>query len=566
MPNPPPSSDDDSPASQAGKWWQRGGGDWQSPWDLEPNSPFVASKHRPAPAPRPTPAVRPQPAQPPPPPVVHEAVPPAPAHVPPPVIRPRAVVRPAPAPEPERRPEPVQEEFQIPPPPPRPVRRADPEEYRRDRLRRVPFGDVSWVSAAMIGMAVLSFAFVAWLYIHDQPAGDDEDLVKAGPVDQVLSVPSVERMKQLLDALKPAKPAALAIGPPWVWDMPTLSEFLATNDHSMDNLKDLLEDAEWHGRHAAWYHEDLGSHPNWGIISLMKQAEAAYLVRRGEEEAAFAAALDLAELAARLQEMEAWPSFYSRSLDVHTRSVQLMAHLLGGTRLSGAALGASQQVFAACLLSDKQLKEHLLPAFYLHEKKLLLGRKSGAPLDTLPGGVEFARPGRLFFKTNETLDLFATTFRILRTEVGQVLTGLGNRADLRGSARSVASAGYYQPNGAGEAYFLTHVDPYLDIPAQYLMARTRHLLVMQLFAFRRFAADQKRLPLSPQELVPKYLPELPTDPFSGDLFQYDVKRGLLYSFGSNFANDGGRPSAVPLADDKEPTVNIGFPVAVPVSQ
>ena len=83
-----------------------------------------------------------------------------------------------------------------------------------------------------------------------------------------------------------------------------------------------------------------------------------------------------------------------------------MAHLLGGTRLSGAALGASQQVFAACLLSDKQLKEHLLPAFYLHEKKLLLGRKSGAPLDTLPGGVEFARPGRLFFKTNETLDLF----------------------------------------------------------------------------------------------------------------------------------------------------------------
>ncbi|MCB1211273.1 MAG: hypothetical protein KDK97_18250 [Verrucomicrobiales bacterium] len=412
----------------------------------------------------------------------------------------------------------------------------------------------------------MSFVFVAWLYVHDEPAGDDEDLVKTGPVDQVLSVPSIGRMEQLLGALKPAESAALAIGPPWVWDTPTLSRFLTANDHSMDNLKDLLEDEDWHGRHSAWFHDDLGSHPNWTIVPLLKQAEAAYLLRRGEEEAAFAAAIDLAEMAARLQELESWPSFYLRSLDVHTRCVQLMAHLLSRTKLSGPALGASQEMFAACLFSGKQLKEQLLPAFYLYEKKLLLGDKSGAPLDTMPKGVQYARPGRLFFKNNETLDLFATTFRILRTEVGQVLTGLGNRVDLRGSARSVASAGYYQPNGAGEAYYLQHIDPYLDIPAQYLMARTRHLLVLQLFAIRRFIAEQKRLPLTLKELSPKYLPDLPTDPFSGDLFQYDIARGLLYSFGSNFANDGGRPSTVPLADDQEPTVEIGLPSAAPVRQ
>jgi len=487
----------------------------------------------------------------------------------------------APAIEPEPDPTPLPEPTVAPAParreaPPRgvprreevPLRAAPPQAHapQRDRVRRERSPGPSWGSASLIGLAVLSFVFVAWLYVHDEAAGDDEDLVKTGPVDQVLSVPSVGRMEQLLAALKPAEAAAQAIGPPWEWDTPTLSRFLAANDHSMDNLKDLLEDEDWHGRHAAWFHEDLGSHPNWVIVPLLKQAEASYLLRRGEEEAAFAAAIDLAEMAARLQELEAWPSFYLRSLDAHTRCVQLLGHLLGQTKLSGPAIAASQQLFAACLFSDRQLKEHLLPAFYVYEKKLLLGEKSGAPVDTMPKGVHYARPGRLFFKTHETLNLFATTFRILRTEVGQVLTGLGNRADLRSSARTAASAGYYQPNGAGEAYFLRRVDPYLDIPAQYLMARTRHMLVLQLFAIRRFIAEQKRLPLTLRELTPKYLPELPTDPFSGDLFQYDANRGLLYSFGSNFANDGGRSSRVPLADDQEPTVQVGLPSAAPVSR
>jgi len=43
-------------------------------------------------------------------------------------------------------------------------------------------------------------------------------------------------------------------------------------------------------------------------LAILKQAEAAYLMRRGEEEAAFAAAIDLAQLARSLQELDAWPS------------------------------------------------------------------------------------------------------------------------------------------------------------------------------------------------------------------------------------------------------------------
>lgn len=419
-----------------------------------------------------------------------------------------------------------------------------------------------WGSAVLIGLGVLSFVFVAWLYVHDGDPRGDEDLIARHPVDQALKVSSIERMRILLSSLQPPPPGAAAIGPPWAWDTPMLSEFLALNGRAMDNLKDLLEDEDWHGRHAIWYETDLGKDQAWTTLGLLKQAEAAYLERRGEEEAAFTAAIDLAELASRMQEIEAWPSYYLGSREIHMRCVQITAHLLGRTKLSAVTLRAFQEFFDACRLSDERLKADLIPAFYLHEKKLLLGGKSGAPLDTLPGGVQFARPGRLFFKVNETLDYFADTFRLLRARVGIAFSDVGSQLDLRDEAVTSRSAGYYQPNGAGEAYFARRIEPYLDIPAQHQLACTRHALVMQLFAIRRFVADQHRLPATLAELTPRYLPDLPIDPYAGNApYHYQPARGVLYSLGTDYADESGRMGGTPLADDKEPTVELGFGIA-----
>jgi len=107
------------------------------------------------------------------------------------------------------------------------------------------------------------------------------------------------------------------------------------------------------------------------------------------------------------------------------------------------------------------------------------------------------------------------------------------------------------------AYARRELEPYLDVPARQQLARTRHLLVVQLFAMRRFVAREKGLPQTLDSLVPNYLIQRLTDPFSGEAFYYDLGRGLIYSVGSDLAASGGRAHLAPLADPGEPTVRIG---------
>jgi transcriptional regulator with XRE-family HTH domain len=88
---------------------------------------------------------------------------------------------------------------------------------------------------------------------------------------------------------------------------------------------------------------------------------------------------------------------------------QTLADLLRQTKLSESTLRQFQRQFNVCQ-PDVETLERAMNAFYVHEKKLMLGPKSGELLDTMPGGVQLKRPGRLFFKPNETLQHFAAAF------------------------------------------------------------------------------------------------------------------------------------------------------------
>lgn len=426
--------------------------------------------------------------------------------------------------------------------------------YPPDQLRP----RTSWFGAIVLSLGLLGMTFLAWIYMQDSPPASDEDLRISLPVDQTPAITAPRRLLSFLDSVARLENRSLGQKTPSQWDTPALAQFVAANGVAYDNLRDLLEDAAWHPRHAAWHGTDLGVHPAWQDVSILLQAQAAYLMRRGDEEGAFTTAMDLAELGRRLQELWTWPSFQARSQELHTAAVQSMAELLQQTQLPSARLLAFQEEFTRCNPSDVVLQE-ALNAFYVHEKKMLLGASSGEPLDTMPGGVTQGRPGRLFFKVNQTLALFAGAFRELKTEVAAppyaTFSVTGER--LRHSRQSAPQ--FYQPNGTGEKYFSDRIDPYLRLPEIHSLARARHGLVLNLFAIRRYAADhQQRLPGSLEELKPAYVAELPPDPFSGEPFHYDPKKGLLFSVGTNLITEGGKATQPPLADDREPTVQIGL--------
>lgn len=427
--------------------------------------------------------------------------------------------------------------------------------------RRKPASVFPWstVFTTILGMAGLFL--LGSIYFIDVPPVPDDDLALQTPVDTTPRITGPVRLGTFLQAVNTLADMELAMKPASKWEPALLQSFIQGNGAALDALRDLLGDFDWHPHHAAWHQEDLGQHPSWPHLRILLQARVAYLLRTNQEQAALDAVLDIGRLSSRLREMWSWPSYAHRAQELHMACMQAAALLLKDTRLPAAALKAGQVEFYPLMPSD-ELLQGALSSFYLHEKKLLFGENSGEPLDTMPGGILRERPGRLFFKKQETLGLFANASRLLRDQV--VEAPFSTKSSTSPPWRKSRVALWFQPNGAGQAYFAGHVADTADLPRLHHLARTRHALVLSLFAVRRYLAEHQKLPSGLSDLLPDYLPELPLDPYSGEPLHYDPLKGVLFSAGDDFQVQDGHVTDPPLTDAAEPTVEIGIAIATPV--
>ncbi|WP_395717699.1 hypothetical protein [Prosthecobacter sp.] len=436
---------------------------------------------------------------------------------------------------------------------PQPSRQPSPQ-------RQVPLPterEASWGTLIILCMGLLAFVFIAWIYIEDENPGFDEDLLFRPPVDQAQTIRTPEKLKKFLASLASFQNAVPNGRPPWLWDTPTLSRIVQSNGAALDNLRDLLEDPDWHPNHSAWHAEDVCGDARWHQALLLKQVEAAYLSRRQLEEEAFTAAIDLAEIGWRLEQIHAWPSCYQRSLDAQTLAAQTLADLLRQTKLPEATLRQFQRQFSVCQPTREMLLS-ALNAFYVHEKKLILGPESKELADTMPGGAQLKRPGRLFFKPHETVRLFATAFRQLKDDAK---APLAQTSDIR-LKDAPAVEGSLQPNSEGRLYFMRRMKTYTPLPAFLDLVRTRGNLIVTLFAIRRCIAEKKTLPATLEQLRAfNYLLDVPIDPYTSAPLQYNLTRGLLWSVGNDLKSAGGIFSEPPMNDATEPTLEIGIAVA-----
>jgi hypothetical protein len=74
-------------------------------------------------------------------------------------------------------------------------------------------------------------------------------------------------------------------------------------------------------------------------------------------------------------------------------------------------------------------------------------------------------------------------------------------------------------------------------------------LLRAALAIARYDADQGKLPSTLEELVPRYLPRVPEDPFSGKPLRY--AGGKVWSFGGDGDDDQGRPQVNPDLEDSD---------------
>jgi hypothetical protein len=87
------------------------------------------------------------------------------------------------------------------------------------------------------------------------------------------------------------------------------------------------------------------------------------------------------------------------------------------------------------------------------------------------------------------------------------------------------------------------------------------------FALKAYKEEKGHLPDSLSELVPKYLPQVPIDPFDGKPLRYSKEKGIIYCVGRDLKDSGGSPTIgegaygtyeLPLLGMDDPTIAIGF--------
>jgi hypothetical protein len=432
---------------------------------------------------------------------------------------------------------------------------GDSSNQRRGSSLFRPSTFFTWFLFLLLLTLLLSLAF-----LKDDEMPWDGDLMQAIPTEIQEDMSAPLRMKVLLLTANKVDMSSLSAKPPDQWDTPALVELLEANSEVLDNFRDLLEEKEqeWEATALLWKLEDFCEDPGWPAILLLKQAEAAYLGRSGQEQQAFLAAIDMAVLATLLERLDAWPSFTERALDLHERSAQSLAELLRNTQLNGETLRNLQENEYAPWQPSLERLRVAMGGFYTFERKLLLGPSPGEP--PLPIGYTPARSGWLFFKPNATLKLFVESFRELRIATSQTSFARAHHISERLQRRMAGSWSYTNPNSSGEDYYASRIHYYAGLPDRVSLAQARYALVMHLFAVRRFVAGELRVPQTLEEMK-AYLTKPLLDPFSGEPLRYDPKRGLIYSVGADLIDEGGKVESVSMSDRDEPTIETGIGMA-----
>lgn len=169
-----------------------------------------------------------------------------------------------------------------------------------------------------------------------------------------------------------------------------------------------------------------------------------------------------------------------------------------------------------------------------------------------------------WFKPNRTLDVIAGHHRVWLEERRKPL--LEQRIPDTGSSPLWVDARPWRErviealsgNNLGGQYIHMLKSSSAKIEARLSSLRFRLDASRLAVACLRFHRRDGHLPESFDLLVPEFLPDIPSDPFTGDAVRYDPDRAVLWSPGSDGIDEGGLAADAEWSDE-EPTLFIPLP-------
>ncbi|MCB1229775.1 MAG: hypothetical protein KDN19_05895 [Verrucomicrobiae bacterium] len=197
----------------------------------------------------------------------------------------------------------------------------------------------------------------------------------------------------------------------------------------------------------------------------------------------------------------------------------------------------------ASLPSPSDLFQYNLKAEYAYQGRILdeLQQADISNFGLIDSEIPTWLPSAILFQRNRTQLLSAGIIRRALRESELVSgTGMGT-----GPLPALPPMSRFPQNQFGRSWVEMTASSIDGIARRTSVLEARSRMLSVLVAVLRWKKDHGAFPHGLGSLVPAYLPAIPLDPFDGELIRYDPARRLIYSVGTDQADDGGVPPDKP---------------------
>lgn len=165
-------------------------------------------------------------------------------------------------------------------------------------------------------------------------------------------------------------------------------------------------------------------------------------------------------------------------------------------------------------------------------------------------------PQSYLYQPQRTRAMFAELFRGLRDRAERACSELPPESHSSPSQISL----FLRPNPVGRILFEVARPGFTRFHFRRCGFDSLIATAQASVALRAYQRGHGELPATLDAMVPDYLESVPRDAFDGESIRYDARRKLVYSVGSDFRDEGGRPDLSPFdpEDLREPTLVLTF--------
>ena len=343
------------------------------------------------------------------------------------------------------------------------------------------------------------------------------------------------------------------------WDNQKILQILNDNQAAMAifqaaSLKDKFADPAYSDPNNISVNSPITPMNDWRNAARLFYIKSIWLVKQGKDKEAFDAALIPIKIGQSLEMSQSWLITNLVGKGIKETGLEAIQKLISYTSLNLGELS----------LYINQIKQYTSKANSTYFNFSYLEAKDGLNnllLDItskLPANEKNFYKNNFYYKPNQTLNLFA---QLTRDRIKEAATPCYEDSEIDQTRLSSDNPFklYFTENAIGKLLYDMSAVSLNSIKTKRCINDTLISSIELMAAIKGYISDHNDYPLILDDLIPNYLSQMLTDPFSGQPFKYLPDKKIIYSIGSDYKDNGGGQIDDYIKTD-EPTYSIDFAV------